>query len=51
MKLNTKTIMQQLQQLDTEQTKHTYLRYGAKEPLFGILTGALTVYPCSLCNE
>lgn len=35
------SIMHQLQQLGKEQTKKTYLNHGAREPLFGVTTGAL----------
>lgn len=39
--LHVESFMQQLQELGNEQTKRTYLRHGAREPLYGITTGAL----------
>lgn len=42
MELNVESIMNQLQELGNERTKRTYLRqHGAREPLYGITTGAL----------
>lgn len=35
------SLMQQLEELGKEQTKKTYMRHGAREPLFGVTTGAL----------
>lgn len=35
------SILQELQSLGTEQTKKTYGRHGAREPLFGVTTGAM----------
>ncbi|MEG0276356.1 MAG: DNA alkylation repair protein [Coprobacillus sp.] len=35
------SIMHQLEQLGKEQTKKTYMNHGAREPLFGVTTGAL----------
>ena len=34
-------VMEQLEALGTERTKKTYMRNGAKEPLFGVATGAM----------
>lgn len=34
--------MQQLEALGTEQTKQTFIRHGAQEPLFGVKIGELT---------
>lgn len=34
-------VMMKLQAIGTEQTKGTYIRHGAKEPLFGVKTGDL----------
>jgi 3-methyladenine DNA glycosylase AlkD len=36
-------VMAQLKKLGTEQTKKTFLRHGAKEPLFGVKVGDLKV--------
>ncbi len=36
-------VMQQLAQLGTEQTKKTFLRHGAKEPLFGVKVADLKI--------
>lgn len=36
-----KEVMQTLEALGREQTKRIYLRHGAREPLFGVLTGDL----------
>lgn len=35
------TILQELESLGTERTKKNYLRQGAREPLFGVATGAM----------
>ena len=37
--MNFKEIMHELEQMGTEQTKKTYLRHGAREPLFGVRIG------------
>lgn len=34
-------VMEELRALGTERTKKTYLRHGAREPLFGVTTGAM----------
>lgn len=34
-------VLEQLQALGTERTKKAYLRHGAREPLFGVATGAM----------
>lgn len=34
-------VLQELEALGTERTKNTYLRNGAREPLFGVATGAM----------
>jgi len=36
-----KEVMTQLEELGTEQTKKTFIRHGAKEPLFGVKVGDL----------
>ncbi|MFD1737145.1 DNA alkylation repair protein [Bacillus salitolerans] len=35
------TVMQELEELGKERIKKTYIRNGAKEPLFGVATGAM----------
>lgn len=35
------TVLQELEALGTERTKKAYLRNGAREPLFGVATGAM----------
>lgn len=35
------SIMKDLENLGTEQTRRTYMKHGAKEPLFGVTTGDL----------
>lgn len=37
--MNFQELMTELEKLGTEQTKKTYLRHGAKEPLFGVKIG------------
>lgn len=39
--MNVEMIMQELEALGTERTKKIYLSNGAKEPLFGVATGAM----------
>lgn len=39
--MNIDEIMKKLEELGSEQTKLTYLRHGAKEPLFGVKVGDL----------
>lgn len=39
--MNVNDILKELEALGTEQTKKTYLRHGAREPLFGVTTGSL----------
>lgn len=39
--MNLNEVMQSLQELGTERTKKIYLSNGAKEPLFGVATGAM----------
>lgn len=39
--MNVQEVMQQLQSLATERTKKTYVSNGAKEPVFGVATGAM----------
>lgn len=34
-------IMQKLEELGTEQTKSTFIRHGAKEPIYGVMVGDL----------
>lgn len=41
MEKRVKDFMRQLEALGNEQTKKTYLRHGAKEPLFGVTSGKL----------
>lgn len=37
--MNLQDVMQELEALGTEQTKNTFMRHGAKEPLFGVRIG------------
>lgn len=37
--MNLEDVMQKLEAMGTEQTKSTFLRHGAKEPLFGVKVG------------
>lgn len=39
--MNYEEIMKQLEELGTEQTKKTFMRHGAQEPLFGVKVGDL----------
>ena len=39
--MNTSEVLQALEQLATERTKKTYVSNGAKEPLYGVATGAM----------
>ncbi|WP_019243534.1 MULTISPECIES: DNA alkylation repair protein [Bacillus] len=39
--MNLQDVMEKLEELGTEQTKKTFLRHGAKEPLFGVKIGDL----------
>lgn len=39
--MNIENVMSQLEQLGTEQTKKTFMRHGASEPLFGVKIGDL----------
>ncbi len=39
--MNVQEVMQQLEQLATERTKKIYVSNGAKEPVFGVATGAM----------
>lgn len=41
MKFTVDEVMLKLEELGTEQTKRTFLRHGAKEPLFGVKVGDL----------
>lgn len=41
MESNIYEIMKELENLGNEQTKNTYIRHGAKEPLYGVTTGKL----------
>ncbi|WP_366414818.1 hypothetical protein [Paenibacillus sp. GP183] len=34
-------VMNNLEEMGTEQTKRTFMRHGAKEPLFGVKVGDL----------
>jgi len=40
-KMSLKDVMSELKKLGTEQTKKTFLRHGAREPLFGVKVGDL----------
>lgn len=40
-KMDFKAVMQELESLGKERTKNIYLKNGAKEPLFGVATGAM----------
>jgi len=39
--MDVQSILQELEQLGTERTKKVYLQQGAREPLFGVPTGAM----------
>jgi uncharacterized membrane protein YebE (DUF533 family) len=39
--MDIQTILQELKELGTDRTKKIYLEQGAKEPLFGVATGAM----------
>lgn len=39
--MNVQEVMQQLHSLATERTKKIYVSNGAKEPVFGVATGAM----------
>lgn len=39
MNLTVDEVMSKLEEMGTEQTKHTFLRHGAVEPLFGVKVG------------
>jgi 3-methyladenine DNA glycosylase AlkD len=39
--MDVKTVLQELESLGTERTKKVYMQQGAREPLFGVATGAM----------
>lgn len=39
--IDVKMILNELESLGTEQNKKIYMNHGAKEPLFGVATGAM----------
>lgn len=39
--MDTQTVLKELERLGSEQIKKIYIRHGAKEPLYGVATGAM----------
>jgi hypothetical protein len=39
--MDIQTVLQELESLGSERTKKAYMQQGAREPLFGVATGAM----------